>query len=315
MVTYLNKRLIERIRQSAKRRKKFELPIGGVPASQQEAALLADEAAPQQRLVSIKPIEVQPSGATQEAAAAAAAAAIGKQASRKDCANEPRTSPIDQANAALASRTDKRLAFVSSGAVARCWPSATVLYSLAICVCLQVACGASASNFELPPTGLMRLQLRPSLGKQVTQTNRNDRWANVGQTYETRDQLKFGQRQSQLARAINRIRRRIGARNSIRIHNAFRDFAWQILARLSMPTPVIYELRRQNFYPPEEDSMNDSLHNKNTTKTIRTRRLLGASKLPAATKRELARREQRLGRAAIDSEFGADADDADQPNR
>lgn len=68
---------------------------------------------------------------------------------------------------------------------------------------------------------------------------------------------------------IARIQRRIGARNSIRVHNAFRDLAWRLLASLSMPTPVIYELRRQHLYSPDEDARNDNLFDRNTTKTIR----------------------------------------------
>lgn len=71
---------------------------------------------------------------------------------------------------------------------------------------------------------------------------------------------------------IAQIQRRIGARNSIRVHNAFRDLAWRILSRLNMPTPIIYELRRQHLYTPEEDARNDSLSDKNTSKTIRTSR-------------------------------------------
>lgn len=77
-----------------------------------------------------------------------------------------------------------------------------------------------------------------------------------------------------LTRAIERIGSRIGSRNTIRVHNAFRDLAWRIMSSLSMPTPVIYELRRQNFYSPEDDLRNDSFFNKNTTKTIRSRSLL-----------------------------------------
>lgn len=79
---------------------------------------------------------------------------------------------------------------------------------------------------------------------------------------------------SQLNQALNRITNRIGARNTIRVHNAFRDLAWRILSSLSMPTPVIYDLRRQNFYSAEDDHLNDLLYNKNTTRSVRTRRLL-----------------------------------------
>lgn len=76
---------------------------------------------------------------------------------------------------------------------------------------------------------------------------------------------------------FDRIRRRIGARNSIRVHNAFRDFAWRLLASLSMPTPIIYELRRQHFYSPDDDLANDGLFNKNTSKTLRIGRTLYTS--------------------------------------
>lgn len=110
---------------------------------------------------------------------------------------------------------------------------------------------------------------------------RRDRWTYVPtQTHETRDRYRFpATRVGPLTRIVNRIRQRIGSRNSIRVHNAFRDFAWRLLSRLSMPTPVIYELRRQNFYPLEDDLMNDSLHDKNTTRTIRTRRNLWSTLL------------------------------------
>lgn len=74
-------------------------------------------------------------------------------------------------------------------------------------------------------------------------------------------------------RLLTRLSNRIGSRNTIRVHNAFRDLAWRLLSSLSMPTPVIYELRRQNFYSPEDDVKNDSLFNKNTSKTIRSRNL------------------------------------------
>lgn len=72
---------------------------------------------------------------------------------------------------------------------------------------------------------------------------------------------------------VARIQQRIGARNSIRVHNAFRDLVWRLLSSLSMPTPVIYELRRQHLYSAEDDARNDALFNRNTTRSIRTRRL------------------------------------------
>lgn len=77
-----------------------------------------------------------------------------------------------------------------------------------------------------------------------------------------------------LTRTLNRIGNRIGSRNTIRVHNAFRDLAWRLLSSFSMPTPIIYELRRQHLYSAEEDLMNDSLYNKNTSKTIRSRRFI-----------------------------------------
>ena len=84
-----------------------------------------------------------------------------------------------------------------------------------------------------------------------------------------------GQQSGRWGQLWDGLRNRLGARNSIRVHNAFRDLAWRLLSRLSMPTPVIYELRRQHFYPIEEDALNDLLHNRNTSKTIRGRRQLG----------------------------------------
>lgn len=81
---------------------------------------------------------------------------------------------------------------------------------------------------------------------------------------------------NQLMKTLNRISDRIGSRNAIRVHNAFRDLAWRFLAGLSMPTPVIYELRRQNLYSSEDDLMNDSLYNKNTSKSIRSRTFLSS---------------------------------------
>lgn len=107
-----------------------------------------------------------------------------------------------------------------------------------------------------------------------------DRWINVPSPLETikinneinRRPYRTMLTLDNLRAALNRLGNRIGARNTIRVHNAFRDLAWRLLSRLSMPTPVIYELRRQNLYSHEDDLMNDSLFNKNTTKTIRSRR-------------------------------------------
>lgn len=106
-----------------------------------------------------------------------------------------------------------------------------------------------------PSNSFSRLPRRP------TRTNNNNNNIN-------------DRRPSPISKAIERIGRRIGSRNTIRVHNAFRDLAWRIMSSLSMPTPVIYELRRQNFYSPEDDLRNDALYNKNTTKTIRSRSLL-----------------------------------------
>lgn len=107
-----------------------------------------------------------------------------------------------------------------------------------------------------PSSPFSRLPTRPTRTNSNNNNNINNR------------------RPSPISRAIERIGRRIGSRNTIRVHNAFRDLAWRIMSSLSMPTPVIYELRRQNFYSPEDDLRNDSLYNKNTSKTIRSRSLL-----------------------------------------
>lgn len=106
-----------------------------------------------------------------------------------------------------------------------------------------------------PSNTLTRLPKRPTANSN---SNNNDRLS----------------QRNPFTRAIERISNRIGSRNTIRVHNAFRDLAWRLMSSLSMPTPVIYELRRQNFYSPEDDLRNDSLFNKNTTKTIRSRSLL-----------------------------------------
>lgn len=104
--------------------------------------------------------------------------------------------------------------------------------------------------------------------------NLRDRWIHIPSTPTSiRDQLRRPPRgPTRRDRLLTRISNRIGSRNTIRVHNAFRDLAWRLLESLSMPTPVIYELRRQQFYSPAEDVKNDLLFNKNTTKTIRTRR-------------------------------------------
>lgn len=101
------------------------------------------------------------------------------------------------------------------------------------------------------------------------------RWAFISEPSNSiRDIHKRRRPENFITRAVNRIGNRIGSRNTIRVHNAFRDLAWRLLSGFSMPTPVIYELRRQHLYSTEEDLMNDSLHNKNTSRTIRSRRLL-----------------------------------------
>lgn len=81
-----------------------------------------------------------------------------------------------------------------------------------------------------------------------------------------------GQARPSAGRWLERLWSRLGARNSIRVDNAFRDLAWRILGSLSMPTPVIYELRRQHLYSPDEDWANDRLFSRNTSKTIRSQR-------------------------------------------
>lgn len=101
------------------------------------------------------------------------------------------------------------------------------------------------------------------------------RWATISEPSDSiRDVHRRRRPENFITRTLNRIGNRIGSRNTIRVHNAFRDLAWRLLSGLSMPTPVIYELRRQHLYSVEDDLMNDSLFNKNTTKTIRSRRLL-----------------------------------------
>lgn len=131
---------------------------------------------------------------------------------------------------------------------------------------------------------LTRALIENSLARdQGVNRNRNrnrDRWLNVEGPMET---IKIGNEINRrpyrnlfnlnnLRSSLNRLSNRIGARNTIRVHNAFRDLAWRLLSRFSMPTPVIYELRRQHLYSREDDLMNDSLFNKNTSKTIRSRR-------------------------------------------
>lgn len=101
------------------------------------------------------------------------------------------------------------------------------------------------------------------------------RWAFISEPSNSiRDIHKRRRPENFITRAVNRLSNRIGSRNTIRVHNAFRDLAWRLLSGFSMPTPVIYELRRQHLYSTEDDLMNDSLHNKNTSRTIRSRRLL-----------------------------------------
>jgi len=96
----------------------------------------------------------------------------------------------------------------------------------------------------------------------------------------------LGGQQNRLNGVWNEFRERLGARNTMRVHNAFRDLAWRILSHFAMPTPAIYELRRQHFYPIEEDAMNDLLFNRNTSKTIRSKRHLksGHAHLDAQSK-------------------------------
>lgn len=101
------------------------------------------------------------------------------------------------------------------------------------------------------------------------------RWIQIpGPQSSIRDPNPNRRRQGYLSGALSRLSNRIGARNTIRVHNAFRDFAWRLLSSMNMPTPVIYELRRQHLYSPEDDLMNDSFYNKNTTRTVRSKRQL-----------------------------------------
>lgn len=140
---------------------------------------------------------------------------------------------------------------------------------------------ASASALSGLGLGLLR---------QLATTNTaRDRWTSVPSPSpsQVRDQTRPTRNGGgRVAQAIGRLGNRIGARNTIRVHNAFRDLAWRILSRLSMPTPVIYELRRQHFYSPEEDQLNDLLHARNTSRTVRSKRFLDSFWMTKATDRD-----------------------------
>lgn len=105
-----------------------------------------------------------------------------------------------------------------------------------------------------------------SAGSSDGANSRRDRWPLANRN----------RRQTRFQRLAQHLAERLGARNTIRVHNAFRDMLWTILSRLSMPTPVIYELRRMNLYSSQENALNDVLHDKNTTHTIRYKKLLRA---------------------------------------
>lgn len=151
------------------------------------------------------------------------------------------------------------------------------------------------SNTGLKSLGVHSLSLSSMLGSQLTHLLNNQRQnslklgdvsskiasesASAIGSNAMSDRWTFAslnRRQTRLQRLTKRLSERLGARNTIRVHNAFRDFLWTILSSLSMPTPVIYELRRMNLYSSEEDALNDALHDKNTTKTIRYKRLLNS---------------------------------------
>lgn len=131
---------------------------------------------------------------------------------------------------------------------------------------LQVTGENSRNQYRRPAGGLLGSwggQAAPSRRPWQQQQNHHSPLASLGSSQYNR-----------FNRVWDEFRTRLGARNTIRVHNAFRDFAWRMLSRLSMPTPVIYELRRQHLYPSEEDAMNDMLFNRNTSKTIRSKRHL-----------------------------------------
>lgn len=134
--------------------------------------------------------------------------------------------------------------------------------------------GAARAPLDLTPSPLTLRRVGASLLRQLGQLVPIRRPAPAPTRGSPSDDRPGGTRTpgrqaSPLSRFMSRVRQQIGARNTIRVHNAFRDVAWRLLSGLSMPTPVIYELRRQNLYPPEEDVANDQLFDRNTTKTIR----------------------------------------------
>lgn len=78
---------------------------------------------------------------------------------------------------------------------------------------------------------------------------------------------------------VNNISNRLGFRTDVRVSNVLRDLAWQILARLSIPTPVIYELKRMNIYSSSDtqDEMNLA-PGSNKSITIRSKKMLNRTK-------------------------------------
>lgn len=135
------------------------------------------------------------------------------------------------------------------------------------------------TSAKITPTSVLTT-LTLGLIQQLAANRGRERWTHVPspmpggvRDHPTRWPARNGGRR-RISQAISRIGNRIGARNTIRVHNAFRDFAWRLLSSLSMPTPVIYEIRRQHLYSPEDDQINDQLHAKNTSRTIRSKRYL-----------------------------------------
>ena len=187
----------------------------------------------------------------------------------------------------------------------------SLLYTLLLISCLMCLFACKGSHCLVSESDISK-NFNPSVDFRNLATNivsrlpsfspRSDRWTRVPNFGTIRDHNR--RREGYLSRLLNRIATRIGARNTIRAHNAFRDFAWRVLSSFSMPTPVIYELKRQNFYPPEDDLMNDSLFDKNTTKTIRSRRQLKPWEQRESFEKAASsvRREEIQGRASEDED-------------
>lgn len=186
-------------------------------------------------------------------------------------------------------KTKRRLPLAVNAA--ECHHQVCIVFCCALAISI-VAAGQQQDSLLLADAGLTRANSRSPLGGQLplstvdwprirlglwralSESARPSPWSRLG---GSRPSVAPPSREPQrpaspLMRALGQLRNRIGARNTIRVHNAFRDFAWRLLSSFSMPTPVIYELRRQNFYPPDEDAANDNYYNRNTTRTIRSRR-------------------------------------------